>query len=50
MEKLNNRQEHFRNSIDTIKKEIKQFLNNKTIPETLKRKVLSEWEKQCQKQ
>ena len=50
MEKLNNRQEHFRNSIDTIKKEIKQFLDNKRILETLKREVLSEWEKQCQKQ
>ena len=49
MEKLNNRQEHFRNSIDTIKKEIKQFLDNKRIPETLKRKVLSEWEKAMSK-
>ena len=49
MEKPNNRQEHFRNSIDTINKEIKQFLDNKRIPGILKREVLSEWEKQCQK-
>ena len=49
MEKPNNRQEHFRNSIDTINKEIKQFLDNKRIPEILKREVLFEWEKQCQK-
>ena len=44
MEILTNKWEHFRNILDTIDKEIKQFLDNKTIPE-----ILSEWEKECQK-
>ena len=46
MEILTNQGEHFRNSIDTIDKEIKQFLDNKSIPETLRREALSEWEKE----
>ena len=45
MEILTNQGEHFRNSIDTIDKEIKQFLDNKSISETLRREVLSEQEK-----
>ena len=49
MEILTNKWEHFRNVLDTIDKEIKQFLDNKTIPEILRREVLSEWEKECQK-
>ena len=49
MEILTNRREHFRYSIDTIDKEIKQFLDNKSILEILRREVLSEWEKECQK-
>ena len=49
MEILTNRREHFRNSIDTIDKEIKQFLDNKSIPKILRTEVLSEWEKECQK-
>ena len=49
MEILTNRQENFRSSIDTIDKEIKQLLDNKSIPEILRREVLSEWKKQCQK-
>ena len=44
-----NRREHFRNSIDTIDKEIKQFLDNKSIREMLRRQVLSEWKKEYQK-
>ena len=47
MEILTNRQGHFRNSIDTIVKEIKQFPHNKSITEVLRRKVLSEWKKAC---
>ena len=35
MEILTNRREHFRNSVDTIDKEIKQFLHNKSITEIL---------------
>ena len=35
MEILINRREHFRNSVDTIDKEIKQFLDNKSITEIL---------------
>ena len=42
MEILTNRREHFRNSIDTIDKEIKQFLDNKSIPKILRTEVLSE--------
>ena len=49
MEILTNSLEQFRNSLETIDKEIKQFLDNKTIPETLRREVLSEWEKEHQK-
>ena len=49
MEILTNRRKHFRNSIDTADKEIKEFLDNKDIPEILRREVLSEWEKECQK-
>ena len=49
MEILINRRKHFRNSIDTADKEIKEFLDNKDIPEILRREVLSEWEKECQK-
>ena len=49
MKILTNRREHFRKSIDTIYKEIKQFLSNKSIPEILRREVLSEREKECQK-
>ena len=45
MEILTNRREHSGNSIDTIDKEIKQFLGKKSIPESLGREVLSEWEK-----
>ena len=37
------------NILDTINKEIKQFLDNKTIPEILRREVLSEWGKEYQK-
>ena len=36
METQPNRLEHFRNSIETIEKEIKQFLDKKNIPEILK--------------
>ena len=50
MEILINRRKHFRNSIDTADKEIKEFLDNKDIPEILRREVLSEWEKECQKE
>ena len=49
MEILTNTREHFPNNLETTDKEIKQFLGNKTIPEILRRKVLSEWEKECQK-
>ena len=49
MEILTNRREHFRSSLNTIGKEIKQFIDNKSIPEVLRREVLSEWEKECQK-
>ena len=49
MEILTNRRKHFQNSIDTTDKELKQFLGNKSIPEILKRQVLSEWGKKCQK-
>ena len=42
MEILTNRREHFRNIIDTIDKEIKQFLDNKSIPKILRTEVLSE--------
>ena len=49
METLTNGRKHFQNSIDTTDKELKQFLDNKSIPEILKRQVLSEWEKKCQK-
>ena len=49
MEILTNRRENFRSIIDTIDKEIKKFLDNKSIPEILRREVLSEWKKQCQK-
>ena len=49
MEILTNRWEHFRSSLNTIGKEIKQFIDNKSIPEVLRREVLSEWEKECQK-
>ena len=42
MEILTNRREHFRNSIDTIDKEIEQFLDNKSIPKILRTEVLSE--------
>ena len=42
MEILTNRRENFRSIIDTIDKEIKQFLDNKSIPEILRREVLSE--------
>ena len=44
MEILTNTREHFPNNLETTDKEIKQFLGNKTIPEILRRKVLSEWE------
>ena len=37
IEILTNKREHLRNSIDTIGKEIKQFLDNKSKPETLRR-------------
>ena len=43
IEILTNRQERFRNNLDTIDKEIKQFLDNKTIPKILRTEVLSEW-------
>ena len=43
------RREHFRISKDTTDKEIEQFLDNKSISEILRREVLSEWEKECQK-
>ena len=36
------RREHFRNTTDTTDKEIEQFLDNKSIPEILRREVLSE--------
>ena len=36
MDILTNRREHFRNSIDTIDKKFKQFLDNKRIPEILR--------------
>ena len=36
---LTNRRKHFRNNLDTIDKEIKQFLDNKTMPEILRREV-----------
>ena len=49
MEILTNRREHFQNSIDTIDKEIKQFLDNKSIPEILRREVRSDWEKNVKK-
>ena len=49
MEILTNRRKHFQNSIDTTDKELKQFLGNKSIPKILKRQVLSEWGKKCQK-
>ena len=49
MEILTTRWEPFRNFIGTIGKEIKQFLDNKNIPEILRREVLSEWEKKCKK-
>ena len=49
MEILTNRWEHFWSSVNTIGKEIKQFIDNKSIPEVLRREVLSEWEKECQK-
>ena len=49
MEILTNRREHFRNSVDTIDEEIKQFLHNKSITEILWREVLYEWDKYCQK-
>ena len=49
MEILTNRREHFRNSVDTIDKEIKQFLHNKSITEILWREVLYEWDKYFQK-
>ena len=42
MEILTNRRGHFRNNIDTIDKEIKQLLDNKSIPEILRREDLSE--------
>ena len=49
MEIVINRREHFRNSFDTTDKDIKQFLDSKSIPEISRREVLSEWEKECQK-
>ena len=48
MKMLTTRREPFRNCIDTIDKQIKQFLDSKSIPEILRREVLSEWEKECQ--
>ena len=49
MKMLTTRWESFRNCIDTIDKQIKQFLDSKSIPEILRREVLSEWKKICQK-
>ena len=45
MEILSNRREHSANSIDTIDKEIKQFLDKKCIPESLGREVVSDGKK-----
>lgn len=49
MEILTNRREHFRNNLDETDKGLKHFVGNQNIPEVLKKQVLLEWEKDCQK-
>ena len=49
MEILSSRREHFRINLDTIDREIEQFLQNETIPEILRKEISREWEKECQK-
>ena len=49
MEILTNRREHFRNNLDETDKGLKHFVGSQNIPEVLKKQVLLEWEKDCQK-
>ena len=50
MEILTNRREHFRNKLDGIDNELKQFIESKNIRELLKKEIESEWQENCEKQ
>ena len=45
MELLTNSWEHFRDNLDSTGKQIKQFRDNKTMPEILRKEVLFKWGK-----
>ena len=50
MEILTNRREHFRNKLDVIDNELKQFIESKNTAELLQKEIESEWQKDCEKQ